>query len=166
MYKNMGNVVVRTGIGIRREVASPGDEGLALVLAGGDGVGADGGDDGGVAQLGLSRDDGVGDVVVDALWKKSACIFARHRRKKRTECSSCLTSRVWPSLKVHWTMSVSGDAPLTNSLFSSFDQNLLKSWSLIRCQTALKGASMTADSLTEVVVGMAGIVRIGNWFLW
>ena len=67
MYKNMGNVVVRTGIGIRREVASPGDEGLALVLAGGDGVGADGGDDGGVAQLGLSRDDGVGDVVVDAL---------------------------------------------------------------------------------------------------
>jgi hypothetical protein len=72
------NAVVRTGIGIRGEVASPGDEGLALVLAGGDGVGADGGDDGGVAQLGLSRDDRVGDVVVDALWKKSACIFARH----------------------------------------------------------------------------------------
>ena len=67
VYANMGNVVVRTGIGIRREVASPGDEGLALVLAGGDGVGADGGDDRGVAQLGLSRDDGVGDVVVDAL---------------------------------------------------------------------------------------------------
>lgn len=63
----IGNTLIRTGIGIRREVASPGDEGLALVLAGGDGVGADGGDNGGVAQLGLSRDDGVGDVVVDAL---------------------------------------------------------------------------------------------------
>jgi hypothetical protein len=37
------------------------------VLARGDGVCADGRDNGGVAQLGLSRDDGVGNVVVDAL---------------------------------------------------------------------------------------------------
>lgn len=62
-----GCVVVRTSVGIGREVASPSDEGLALVLARGDGICADGRDDGGVAQLGLSRDDGVGDVVVDAL---------------------------------------------------------------------------------------------------
>ena len=38
------------------------------MLAGGDGVCADGRDDRGVAQLGLSRDDGVGDEVVDALY--------------------------------------------------------------------------------------------------
>ena len=61
------DLAIRTGIGIAGEVASPGDEGLALVLAGGDGVGADGGDDRGVAQLRLGRDDGVGDEVVDAL---------------------------------------------------------------------------------------------------
>lgn len=51
-------------------------------------------------------------------------------------------------------MSVSGLALLTISLFSSLLQNLEKSWSLMRCQTSLKGASMTADSLTEVEVGM------------
>ena len=37
------------------------------MLARGDRVCADGRDDGGVAQLGLSRDDRVGDVVVNAL---------------------------------------------------------------------------------------------------
>ena len=37
------------------------------MLAGGDGVCADGRDDRGVAQLRLSRNDGVGDEVVDAL---------------------------------------------------------------------------------------------------
>lgn len=39
---------------------------MAFVLAGGDGVGSDGADNGGVAQSGLRRDDAVGDVVVDA----------------------------------------------------------------------------------------------------
>lgn len=71
-----------------------------------------------------------------------------------TECSSCLTSRTVPSLNDHLTISVSSEAPLAHSLLSRFDQNLLKSWSLIRCQTSLKGASMTADSLTDVEVGM------------
>jgi hypothetical protein len=80
---------------------------------------------------------------------------------KHTECSSCLTSNSAPSLNVHFTTSVSGLAPLTVSLFSSLDQNLLKSWSLIRCQTLLKGASITADSLTEVEVGMADMVAVG-----
>ena len=77
-----------------------------------------------------------------------------HAPASRTECSSCLTSSSAPSLKVHLTMSVSSEVPLTNSLLSSLDQNLLKSWSLIRCQTSLKDASMTADSLTDVDVGM------------
>jgi hypothetical protein len=85
-----------------------------------------------------------------------------------TECSSCLTSTTVPSLKAHLTTSASSEVPLTNSLLSSADQNLLKSWSLIRCQTSLKGASMTADSLTEVEVGMrpdmvAYIVQLVSW---
>ena len=40
---------------------------MALVLARGDGVQADGADDRGVGEGGLGRDDGVGDEVVDAL---------------------------------------------------------------------------------------------------
>jgi hypothetical protein len=63
-------------------------------------------------------------------------------------------------LNVHLTISVSADAPLTSSLFSSLDQKVEKEGSLIRCQTALKGASMTADSLTEVEVGMGAIVAV------
>jgi hypothetical protein len=55
-----------TSIGVAGEVSAPGNKGLTLVLAGGDGVGADGADNGGVAQGGLRRDDAVGDVVVDA----------------------------------------------------------------------------------------------------
>jgi hypothetical protein len=56
-----------TGIGIAGEVASVLDEGGALEVAAGDGVAADGAEDGGVGQGGLGGDDGVGDVVVDAL---------------------------------------------------------------------------------------------------
>ena len=82
--------------------------------------------------------------------------------KKRTECSSCLTSRTVPSLKVHLTMSVSGLALLTTSLFSSLLQKEENSCSLMRCQTALKGASMTADSLTEVDVGMRVLDMIAD----
>ena len=55
-----------TGISIAGEVSAPGDKSLTLVLAAGDGVGADGADDGSVAQGGLRGDDAVGDVVVDA----------------------------------------------------------------------------------------------------
>jgi hypothetical protein len=56
-----------TSIGIAREVASVLDEGGTLKVTAGDGVAADGGDDGGVGQGGLGADDGVGDVVVDGL---------------------------------------------------------------------------------------------------
>jgi hypothetical protein len=59
------------------------------------------------------------------------------------------------SLNVHLTTSVSGDVPLTSSLEASCVQNLLKEASLMRCQTSLGWASMTADSLTEVEVGIA-----------
>lgn len=71
-----------------------------------------------------------------------------------TECSSCLTSCTVPSLKVHFTTNASGDVPLTCSLFSSLAQNLSNSWSLMRCQTAERGAWMTVDSVTELEVGI------------
>jgi hypothetical protein len=151
--RSLKGTVRRTSISIAGEVASPGDEGLAFVLSRGDGVCADGRDDGRVGQLRLGRDDAVGDEVVDALNHGSALVHTRSAMHP-TECSSCLTSTAVPSLKAHLTTSASSEVPLTNSLFSSADQNLLKSWSLIRCQTSLKGASMTADSLTEVEVGM------------
>lgn len=51
-------------------------------------------------------------------------------------------------------MSVSALAPLTGSAFDSFDHQLGKSGSLIRCQTLESGASMTALSDTDVEVGM------------
>lgn len=73
---------------------------------------------------------------------------------RQTECSSCLTSKTVPSLKVHLTISVSGEAPLTNSLCFKADQKLEKFSSLIKCQTALNLASMTADSVREVEVGI------------
>jgi len=60
-----------TCIGIAAEVAGPGDVRVALVLARGDGVQADGGDDGCVAQGGLGGDDAVGNVVVDGLCEPS-----------------------------------------------------------------------------------------------
>ena len=52
------------------------------------------------------------------------------------------------------TTSVSGDVPLTCSLFSNLVQNFEKSCSLIKCQTDDRGASMTAASDTEAEVGM------------
>ena len=64
-----------------------------------------------------------------------------------------------PSLKVHLTTSVSSEAPLTYSEPLRADQNLEKSWILMRCQTWERGARMTADSLTEVEVGMADMVK-------
>jgi hypothetical protein len=78
---------------------------------------------------------------------------------QHTECSSCLTSITEPSLKVHLTTSVSSLAFLTYSEALRADQNLEKSWILIRCQTWERGARMTADSLTEVEVGMADMVK-------
>jgi hypothetical protein len=57
-------------------------------------------------------------------------------------------------LKTHFTISVSGDAPLTVELEVRAVQKMLKDSSLMRCQTELKGAEMTADSVTEVEVGI------------
>lgn len=73
---------------------------------------------------------------------------------QRTECSSCFTSITVPSWNVHFTTSVSGDAPCTTSLFDSAVHQSLKEASLTRCQTVEKGALMTADSRTEVEVGI------------
>ena len=78
-----------------------------------------------------------------------------------TECSSCLTSNTVPSLKLHLTISVSSDTPFTHSLLSSLLQKEAKFCSLMRCQTALMGASITADSVTEVEVGIRDIVIRG-----
>jgi hypothetical protein len=47
---------------------------VARLLAGGNGVQTDSGDDGCVAQGGLGGDDAVGDVVVDGLYRTSAFI--------------------------------------------------------------------------------------------
>lgn len=104
----------------------------------------------------------------------------------RVECSSCLTSMTVPSLKFHLTTSVSSEVPLECSDFSRADQNLLKSWSLMKCQTWERGAGqsrvshcylatgtqygdiplMTADSVTEVLVGIAPdiltVIRLGD----
>jgi hypothetical protein len=65
-----------------------------------------------------------------------------------------LTSNSVPSLNVHFTISVSGEAPWTGSLLDRALQKEGKLWSFMRCQTWLKGAEMTADSVTEVEVGM------------
>lgn len=59
--------IVLTGVSIAREVAGPLNEGAGLVLTAGDGEKADGADNTGVAQSGLSGDDRVGDIVVDGL---------------------------------------------------------------------------------------------------
>ena len=109
----------------------------------------------------------------------------------REECSSCLTSITVPSLNCHLTMSVSSEVPLEYSALSRADQNLLKSWSLMKCQTWERGAGqshvshcvlrqcnhvcdntplMTADSVTEVEVGIAPdmlkVIRFGIEFVF
>ena len=91
--------------------------------------------------------------------------FARGIIVRLTECSSCLTSMTVPSLKVHLTTSVSSEAPLTYSEPLRADQNLEKSWILMRCQTWDRGALMTADSVTEVEVWMADMLKSvwGDW---
>lgn len=75
-----------------------------------------------------------------------------------------MTSNSVPSLNNHLMISVSGEAPLTVSLCFKAVQKLLKLSSLIRCQTELKGAEMTADSVTEVEVGMReDILLLVDW---
>ena len=126
-----------------------------------------------VGHGGFAGDHTVGDVVIDCLSgphshvislydqtgrsHKNPSVEALRKGKGRdgTECSSCLTSSTVPSLNVHLTMSVSGEAPLTVSLEESFDQKVWKSGSLMRCQTEEREAGMTADSVMEVEVGMA-----------
>ena len=86
-------------------------------------------------------------------------------REGQTECSSCFTSSTVPSLKVHFTTSVSGETPFINSLLLSADQNSLKFSSLIKCQTEPKGAAITADSVTDVEVGIREAMLINVWIL-
>ena len=77
-----------TSVSVAGEVAGVLDVGGALEVTAGDGVAADGGDDGGVGQGRLGGDDGVGDVVVDGLergtielaWQSS--VSHEHRRTK------------------------------------------------------------------------------------
>lgn len=54
-----------TGISIRGEVTTPGNEGLALGGSACDWVAADGGNNGGVGDCGRGINDGVGYVVID-----------------------------------------------------------------------------------------------------
>jgi hypothetical protein len=103
------------------------------MLARSDGKAADGGDDRSVAQSRLRRDDAVGNVMVNGLLGAYRLAFPHSlnskmtpfcapeswRRDELTECSSCLTSNTVPSLKVHFTISVSSEAPLTHSLLES-----------------------------------------------
>ena len=56
-----------TSIGIVGEVSGPLDESRAFELAAGDCVGTNSAHDGGVGQLWLGSDDGVGDIVIDRL---------------------------------------------------------------------------------------------------
>jgi len=70
------------------------------------------------------------------------------------ECSSILISKTVESLKCHFTTSVSWLVPFTCVALATFVHHLLKSCSLIKCQTEESGALMTADSVTEVEVGM------------
>jgi len=54
-----------TSISITGEIASPLNECLSFVVAGGNGEEADGAHDAGVAELGLGGDDGVSNVVIN-----------------------------------------------------------------------------------------------------
>lgn len=71
---NISNSFIHTGkevltrISITREVARPSHKRVTLMLTRRDRVKTDSADDGRVAEGGLGRDDGIGDVVVDALW--------------------------------------------------------------------------------------------------
>jgi hypothetical protein len=59
--------MMRTCSRVAGEIACPNDIGVTFVLARRDGIAADGGDDGRVAQRRLGADDRVRDVVVDVL---------------------------------------------------------------------------------------------------
>ena len=64
-----------------------------------------------------------------------------------------------PSLKVHFATSASGEVEFsTASLLERLVKNSAKLGSLIKCQTAASGASMTALSRTPEEVGMLDMV--------
>lgn len=92
-------------------------------------------------------------------------LISQERAHRLTECSSCLTSKTVPSLNFHFTISASSDVPLTHSLESSLVQNFAKSGSLMRCQTSVSGASMTADSVTALDVGIWADMVMCSWFV-
>lgn len=58
-----------TSISIAGEVTGPGDEGVSLMLTGGNRVDSDGAHNGCVAKFRLGRDDTIGDVVINGLSK-------------------------------------------------------------------------------------------------
>jgi hypothetical protein len=67
-----------------------------------------------IAQLRLGRDDGVRDIMIDCLLIPSHQLFCSTLRQAhwgRTEYASNLTSNSVPSLNVHFTISVSVEAP-------------------------------------------------------
>ena len=69
---------VHTSISITGEIASPLNECLSFVVAGGNGEEADGAHDAGVAELGLGGDDGVSNVVINCLPSPSSATFHLH----------------------------------------------------------------------------------------
>lgn len=93
-------------------------------------------------------------------FRRFAALALASLRSALTECSSNLTSTSCPSLNFHLTTCASSLVSLTPSELASAPQNFEKEGSLIRCQTALKGASITADSATLVLVGMRDIVAV------
>ena len=98
-----------TSISIIGEVAAPFNVGASLQVAGSDGVASDRTDNSGIRQLGLSRYDAVGNVVVDGLRDRMKLAIARELFPVHllTLCSSCLTSKTVPSLKVQRATSAS-----------------------------------------------------------
>lgn len=146
-----------TSISIIGEVAAPFNVGASLQVAGSDGVASDRTDNSGIRQLGLSRYDAVGNVVVDGLRVRMKLAIAREPFPVHllTLCSSCLTSKTVPSLKVQRATSASLLTPLTRSDDLRAVQKLANSWSLMWCQTLASGARMTLLSRTEVEVGIA-----------
>lgn len=84
-----------------------------------------------------------------------------------TECSSCLTSSFVPSWKTQLATSASGEVDLVaRSLLERRDQKFANSPSLMKCQTSLKEAWMTALSRTLVDVGIDMMLKLMDWWIW
>ena len=153
-----------TGISVAGEVAAPLHERSARMRSARDLEAANSADGRSEAERGLRSDDAVGDVMVESLAARQNQLDNPNAGARGfsvlTLCSSCLISCTVPSLKVHLTMSVSGLVPLASSELLSVDRKRSKLPSLIRCQTWERCAGISADSCTEVLVGM-DMVAVG-----